>query len=75
MLENSDDGKDICNEYELEDVLTHDHRLKIIDIILNFVFDKKIKLSARKFDPIADQIVELFPNELKVRVAYINIRN
>lgn len=72
IVEKSEDGRDVSDFYEFEQIMDHDQRVKIINIILDEVFKRKVKLSRKDFDELAGQIVTIFPNESKVKVIRVD---
>ncbi|XP_013105549.2 uncharacterized protein LOC106085716 isoform X1 [Stomoxys calcitrans] len=65
ILSKSYDGRQLLNHYEKHDNLTQKHSYMVSACIINYMFENEIRAKPEDFEVIADNIIQLFPNESK----------
>lgn len=69
ILNDTSNGKKLCEIYVKNEKFVQAQRKVLVDEIVQYVTEKDIQLSVQAMDVLADEIVERFPTEKKVRNA------
>ena len=72
-MEQSIKGKSLISFYKNNGHLTEYFRSELINIIIEDVFYHDIKLSPADLPKIIDEVLENFPNEIRVSIVYTHI--
>lgn len=63
IIQKSAHGGSILSFYEKKQHLDEETRSRLISLVLDFIFEAKMKLSRETMRDMAHQISEIFPNE------------
>lgn len=66
ILTNSPDGLLILKYFKCHEEFNDNIRVKLVDLIIHYIISNEISMSLTLADNIADQIVFMFPSEIKV---------
>lgn len=71
VLQSTESGKDAVKYYKQEALLNDVHRKKVIKTVVEYFVQRNVALGTKECNTIADKIVQLFPNELKVERTFV----
>jgi len=71
ILKSTNTGIMIVDYYKANDKLNDNIRSLLVDTVINYIITNKLPMSVSLADCIGNQIVAMFPSEVKVSVWYI----
>lgn len=63
VLSNNFEGRQAIQYYEANGKLDYSNRKKIVSVIINLSLERKTNLGVSDFKRMAEEIIQLFPNE------------